>query len=127
MDDEQYFSKVQADVTERTIQDVTYALDTLKDPLVALKTSNKATPTSANTAEGDANEQVDFQKSVVATQRFDISEIGWEERMMAFVNERLGNGGALPQHGPIQIDAIPSNEYIENQEVIHVAPPNLQY
>lgn len=89
MDDEQYFSKVQADVTERTMADVNTAINTIKGPLKPKKSANSATPTAANSNESEQADDVHFQKSVVAIQRFDISEAFWEDRMMAFVSERL--------------------------------------
>ncbi len=88
MDDEQYFSKVQAEVEERTIQDVNAAITTLKGPLTASKPT-KATPTSADSTGTDQSMEVNFQMSVIATQRFDISEPDWEARMTSFVDSRL--------------------------------------
>ena len=91
MDDEQYFSKIQAEVEERTLSDIGSALDTIKDPLSSLAKRNKntAVPTSAGTPEGESNNTVNFQKSVVATKRFDISEPAWEDRLQNFVNEYI--------------------------------------
>ena len=91
MDDEQYFAKVQADVTERTIEDVSGALETITSPISSLKAkqSNSATPSSAANSISEINESVNFQKSVVAMCRFDISEPGWEEQMMCFINQKL--------------------------------------
>lgn len=94
MDDEQYFSKIQAEIQERTLADVNTGLQTITKaikPVAATteETANTATPTSASTPDNQGNRTVDFQKSVVATQRFDISEPCWEERMMQFVNSRL--------------------------------------
>lgn len=92
MDDEQYFAKIQADVTERTMADVSTAIKTLQGPLSSgakKSKDNAATPTSASTPEGEQSNTVNFQKSVVAFKRFDISEPCWEERMMEFVNSRL--------------------------------------
>ena len=91
MDDQQYFSQVQAEIEEKTIESIGGALKTITDPLVSLrpKMSNSAKPTSASTPEGESKDDVNFQKSVVAIQRFDISEPGWEDEMMWFVNEKL--------------------------------------
>lgn len=91
MDDEQYFSQVQAEIEEKTIESISGVLETVKDPLASLrpKKPNTAKPTSSNTPEGESKEDVHFQKSVVAIQRFDISEPGWEEEMMTFVNAKL--------------------------------------
>ena len=103
MDDQQYFSQVQAEIEEKTIEDISGALGTIKDPLVSLrpKKPNSAKPTSANTPEGESKDDVHFQKSVVAIQRFDISEPGWEDQMMCFVNEKLGVSSGVPveMHG----------------------------
>jgi|GEM_PF-5717179 len=102
MDDEQYFSKIQAEIQERTLADVGAALNTVKDPLSGFfgREPNVAVPTSSQTPEGEANGTVDFQKSVVATQRFDISEPGWEERLQHFVNQYLGVSGQVTMNGP---------------------------
>lgn len=88
MDDEQYFANVQADVTERTLADVGTALDTVRGAIRS--TPNVATPTSAITPDGEVADGVDFQKSVVAYQRFDISEPGWEMRLNDFVGRYIG-------------------------------------
>lgn len=98
MDDQQYFAQVQAEIEEKTIESISGALNTIKDPLVSLKpkTPNSAKPTSADTPEGESKNDVHFQKSVVAIQRFDISEPGWEDQMMCFVNEKLGVSQEIP-------------------------------
>ncbi|MCY2977105.1 MAG: hypothetical protein NTU79_00335 [Planctomycetota bacterium] len=102
MDDQQYFSQVQAEIEEKTIESISGALNTIKDPLVSLrpKRPNSAKPTNANTPEGESKDDVHFQKSVVAIQRFDISEPGWEDQMTCFVNEKLvgSTGDALELH-----------------------------
>jgi hypothetical protein len=85
MDDEQYFKNVQAEVQERTIQDISTAIATLTPG----NSNNKAVPKSANTP-ADAVSDVNFQKSIVACQRFDISEPDWEFRLSEFVNTSLG-------------------------------------
>ena len=114
MDDEQYFSKIQAEVQERTLADIGTALDTIKDPLASLMTRNDANiavPTSSATPVEQSNNTVNFQSSVVATQRFDISEIGWEGRLKAFVDEHLSvhsdqvSVGHYPSLNPSIIDA----------------------
>jgi len=90
MDDEQYFAKVAAEIEERTLADISYALKTVADPISKLakkSKDNKAIPTSSETPVAETNETVNFQKSVIATQRFDISEPDWGERLQAFVNE----------------------------------------
>ena len=99
MDDEQYFSNIQAEVTERTLEDVSTAIETVQGAIVPKPTTpNTAKPTAANTSAAEAVSTVDFQKSVVATQRFDISEPDWEARMMAFVNERLSPAAGPQSH-----------------------------
>ena len=104
MDDEQYFAKVQADITERTMADVGSAINSLKGPLTARLSSNRATPTAASTPGEQQAVDVHFQKSIVAIQRFDISQPNWECRMNAFVNQRLAQTEpAAP------IDAYPAN------------------
>ncbi len=115
MDDEQYFSKVQAEVQERTLQDISTALNTVKDPLANLIKKDKgnvAIPTSAGTPAGDSNDTVNFQKSVVATQRFDISESGWEQRLQDFVNEHIGDGASQT------VSASP-DVYSQSTEIYH--------
>ena len=78
-------------------------MKTITNPLVSLgqKKSNSAKPTSASTPEGESKDDVHFQKSVVAIQRFDISEPGWEDEMMWFVNEKLGasSGASVEMEG----------------------------
>ncbi len=97
LDDEQYFAQVQADLTERTLEDVSGALQTLTDPLQALRTSsNIAKPTSAKSSPTEVQADIHFQKSVVAIKRFDIGEAGWEDAMMTFVNERLAAPMLVP-------------------------------
>ncbi|MFO1002907.1 MAG: hypothetical protein U0936_21460 [Planctomycetaceae bacterium] len=99
MDDEQYFSKIQAEVTERTMADVSSAIKTLQGPLsngAKKAATNVATPTSASTPDGEQSNTINFQKSVVAFKRFDVSEPCWEERMMEFVNSRLGTSHSVP-------------------------------
>ena len=91
-DNEQYFADVQAEVEERTLADINTAIKTLsgEDPTGDSIVVMDATPTSAGTPASGANESVEFQKSVVATRRFDIAECHWEERMRHFVDEHLG-------------------------------------
>lgn len=103
MDDEQYFAKIQAEVTERTMADVSTAIETLQGPLTNRPGTNMATPTSADTPEGEESDGVNFQKSVVAFKRFDISEPCWEERMMQFVNSRLGTSLSTPDNDYISL------------------------
>ncbi len=102
MDDQQYFAQVQAEIEEQTIESISGALNTIKNPLLSLKpkAANSAKPTSASTPEGESKEDVHFQKSVVAIQRFDISGPGWEQQMMDFVNEKLGLSTVLPGEFP---------------------------
>ncbi len=101
MDDQQYFSQVQAQIQEKTIEDISGALNTIKEPLISLraKKTNSARPTSASTPEAEGTNDVQFQKSVVAIQRFDISEPGWEDNMTSFVNEKLGGSSAAAVEG----------------------------
>lgn len=90
MDDEQYFSKIQADVTERTLEDVGKALDTLKGTVTPPKLPAAAT-TNADTPPGAGNGDVNFQRSIVASKRFDISEPDWEARMNSFIDAKLNS------------------------------------
>lgn len=107
MDDEQYFSEVKAEVTERTMEDIGAAMKTIEGVVPSLRSSAgmKAVPVSAETPKNEASTSVNFQKSVIATKRFDISECGWEERMQDFVNEHLGRpdlvGDQLPAIQPV--------------------------
>jgi DNA repair exonuclease SbcCD ATPase subunit len=90
LDDEQYFSQIQAEVTERTIEDVSGALNRLSSPLASLRTrDNRAIPTSARTPPAEAHQEVHFQKSIIGFHRFDISSPGWEEQVMIFINHAL--------------------------------------
>lgn len=104
MDDEQYFSKVQADVTERTLEDVGKALDTLKGTVTPPKPP-LAMATGADTPPGSGNGSVNFQMSIVASKRFDISEPDWEARMNAFIDSKLNS-----QNGTFASDEVPATE-----------------
>jgi len=88
LDDEQYFAKIQAEVTERTINDINTALQTLQPAVTQFKQPPKAKATTANTPAA-STDNVGFQKSVVAYHRFDISEPDWEYRLQDFVNLHL--------------------------------------
>jgi hypothetical protein len=113
MDDEQYFAKIKAEITERTLQDIGYALDKVADPLSKLGTkqeTNSAIPTSSETPVAETNNNVNFQKSVIATQRFDISEAGWEERLQAFVSEFIAvDNGMMITPAEMPIDSMEMN------------------
>ncbi|QDU05508.1 hypothetical protein V6x_52450 [Gimesia chilikensis] len=98
MDDEQYFANVAAEVTERTIQDINTGLKTL----TAKESENNAVPTSANTPEAKVADGINFQKSVIAYKRFDISEPGWEHQMDEFVKRYVGQS--------LQIEVCPSQQ-----------------
>lgn len=92
LDDEQYFSDIQAKVTEQTLADIDTALGTLKDNLRRPRSKDmSATPTSGNTTAEASPGSVSFQKSVIAYQRFDISECDWEVRLNAFVEQHIAN------------------------------------
>ncbi len=108
MDDEQYFAAVKAKITERTLEDVAEALKTVKDPLSKLakkQSENTAIPTTSETPVAESNNNVNFQKSVIATQRFDISEAGWEERLQSFVSEFIAvdNGQTALEGYPLEV------------------------
>jgi hypothetical protein len=103
MDEEQYFSDVQAAVTERTLQDVSTAINTLTGNTTQKATPDPqkadAKPVSAKTPEAESNQEVSFQKSVIATKRFDISDCNWEREMQEFVSLHLGRPDLL-QNAP---------------------------
>lgn len=111
MDDEQYFSKVQAEVTERTISDISGAITTLKDPVKSLvsPTKNSAKATSAITPDGEVADGTDFQKSVIAFQQFDISEPGWEFALQDFINCHLMGATATMLQQPPLAPPAPQN------------------
>lgn len=116
MDDEQYFAKVKAEITERTLADVGYALNKVADPLSKLGKkpgTNTAIPTSSETPSAESNKNVNFQKSVIATQRFDISEAGWEERLQAFVSEFIAVNNGQSEIPGYPIEMVPG--YAEGQ------------
>lgn len=116
MDDEQYFSKVQAEVTEQTLADISTALNTLSGPLGKLKSDtskNKAIATSSSTPDEAANKNVDFQESLVAMQRIDISEPNWEVRVSEFVNAKLSQ--LNPQNAMAPGEMVPADaQYFSN-------------
>jgi hypothetical protein len=95
MDKEQYFSDVQAEVQERTLQDISAALNTAGGVIKKDSTAANATPVSADTPETQSNQSVSFQKSVVASKRFDIAECNWEREMQDFVSHHLGRPDLL--------------------------------
>jgi hypothetical protein len=95
MDKEQYFSDVQAEVQERTLQDISAALNTVGGVIKKDSTAANATPVSADTPEAQSNQSVSFQKSVVASKRFDIAECNWEREMQDFVSHHLGRPDLL--------------------------------
>ncbi len=102
MDEEQYFSDVQAEVTERTLSDIGDALTTVGGAVTKPKPT-AATPVSSETPAADGNNTVNFQQSVIASKRFDISESGWEQNMRDFVNGHLGRSdliGETPSLAP---------------------------
>lgn len=109
-DHEQYFSDIQADVQEQTLADVSSALSTLNPLAENPGSTNAAIATSANSSDAESNGTVDFQNSVVATQRFDISDAGWEGRVQQFVNQYIQNqsvvehsvGQGMPVQPPIE-------------------------
>lgn len=94
-DNQQYFKDVQASVEEQTLADIGTALQTVQglqiNP-VPNQNGETADPTDASTEEDDSANGVDFQKSVIAYKRFDISEPGWEDRMNCFIQQYLGSG-----------------------------------
>lgn len=124
MDDEQYFADVQAEVTERTLSDIGDALTTVGGAVSKFKPT-AATPVSANTPAADGTNHVNFQKSVIASKRFDISECGWEERMQDFVNEHLQRPDLIGQQ-PMEVDGA-APDPAGNQVVESLPPLALPY
>ena len=97
----QYFTTIQASVQERTIRDVTGVINTF--PNTASATSSAAgQQTSAVGNAPMTPPNVELRQSVVAFERFDISEPGWEERMHAFVDSYLGETSGFEALGKAQ-------------------------
>jgi len=113
MDDEQYFANVSAEVTERTIADINTGLKTL----TAKEKKNDAVPTSANTPEAEVADGINFQKSVIAYKRFDISEPGWEHLMDEFVKRYVGQSMPIevcPSQQPVNPHPTPEKAQIDD-------------
>jgi hypothetical protein len=77
-DSEQYFANVEATVKEETIKDIKSAIDTLKGAISGAQKSS------------EKRGGLTVVRSVVAIQRFDISEPDWEMQLQTFVESHLG-------------------------------------
>lgn len=80
-DDEQYFQKIQASYTEKTLEDINTALGTLKPSLTSAKKTSKPDDAAASKLGTEVRE--------VARSRFDISDPSWEDQMHGFVEEHV--------------------------------------
>ncbi|QDV19325.1 hypothetical protein Pan153_39900 [Gimesia panareensis] len=98
-DDEQYFKGIQAEVQERTMQQVVTALETVGGfKLNENKTAGAAGSTVSAQLVAPETElpNVHFEKSIVAYQRFDLARPHWEDEMNCFVRKYLGECGSCP-------------------------------
>jgi hypothetical protein len=87
-DQEQFFSSVNAKVEERTIRDITEVVSTFPKTPSAKGAAKEASARYAAPA-SIPTDGVLIQDSIVAIERFDINEPGWEERMNQFVESYL--------------------------------------
>jgi hypothetical protein len=93
MDSEQYFVSIQAAYEERTLEQITTALGTLKTGTagsLAASTASKSEGTVNAVEVGkDAQGSIGAGARTIALARFDISEPGWEERLQCFVEQHV--------------------------------------
>ena len=98
IDSEQYFAKIKGTVTDATISTIDEIVKS--DGLKGLLTN------AGSGAAGDAScvllapdvcntDKIEFDQRVVAFQRFDINEPGWEDKVAAFVDHHL-NACSVP-------------------------------
>ena len=78
-DSEQYFANLKAAYTEKTLEDIGTALTTLK-----------TIPGIGSSGETKGNVNLSVGERQVASMRFDISELGWEDCLNEFVSQHLG-------------------------------------
>lgn len=96
-DDEQYFKSIQATVKEQTMEQVANAM---KDFPGTLKGDDKASGASVSARVVDSSQGFDnihFEQSIVAYQRFDLARPHWEEELNYFVNKYLVKCGTCPK------------------------------
>jgi hypothetical protein len=90
-DQEQFFSSVNAKVEERTIRDITEVVSTFPKTPSTNGAAKEASARYAAPASIPTNGLL-IQDSIVAIERFDINEPGWEDRMNQFVEYHLKGG-----------------------------------
>ena len=97
-DQEQYFASIRGSYSEET-------LSTINSILEGQITQGVGTSAAGRTVEMDGAKFKPLTR-VVAFDRFDISECGWEARMQAFVEQHLG-----ACNPPCEANACPENSY----------------
>ena len=87
-DGEQYFAKIRGSIDDRTMQELgsDFGTGLFQPPgAFAAGASSAGAPTKSV-----PSPEIQLATRVVAYQRFDLNEAGWEERVQAFVDEHLG-------------------------------------
>lgn len=109
-DAEQYFKSIRGKVEDETIDTITKVLGS-----DAFAATTGETTRALNVKVENGNYQ--RLKRVVAFQRFDISEQGWEDQMQAFIDQHLGQ--CNPPCGTCDLGAI-INSVTPPQPAVHV-------
>lgn len=89
-DGEQYFSKIRGSIDDDTLEDLNTVIGTEFPKLrTTLNTGVKSAQNLPDPV-GDFS-SLDIQERVIAYERFDINECGWEERMQTFIDTHVNN------------------------------------
>jgi len=92
-DDDQYFKTIQAEVQEKTMEQIGAALDNVKGVLSSSDANFKG---GVVTGEEGEKSNLKFEKSVIACQRFDLARPHWEEEVNCFVQGYIGECETCP-------------------------------
>jgi hypothetical protein len=87
-DGEQYFSKIRGDIDDDTLEDLNTIVGTELPKLKQTFNSAINSARSLPSAVGNLTD-LDIQERVIAYERFDISECGWEARMQEFIDTHV--------------------------------------
>jgi len=124
MDEEQYFADLSAEITERTMEDISQALGTLGEAAARYRpgSTNRAIPVSADTPIGEANNAINFQASIVAMKRFDINECGWEQRMQRFIDIHLNRPDLSADPGAFTLQSTDETDLQSSERLAPARP-----
>lgn len=92
-DDEQYFSKIRAEVQERTLRDITSVIETF--PKTKSAGGEQASSRLQTNVAG-----VSIEESLLAFERFDIADPYWEAKMHEFIDRKLRECGQCCDQKP---------------------------